>query len=1519
MARFARIFYRLFRVAIILLPLLIAFRGFVFLRECFRMLAAPGTGVDLTYQARKGAVLHITAEAYSYLWSSGTLHIIRPKLRDSSGQMLASAESARITGIRLGDPEPIEGVVRDLRAKLVRLPTGHFALEEYLPEKTPQSQDRPYSVRISGVDVDYVDLSGKGRFSQRALSKEMLIEGMGESFIASGRLNLPEVGTADTAVQRYKDSGLVIALTAQKLSLGRALNHFRTTPEGKRLDVLNRVYADTIVAKGPFRVFVPEKRPFQVSSSLSAVATNVIYDGADRFKTASFNGLITGDGASGTIFLDRGASSAQFVGAADWSSKTRFAGQIVAHVADRSDIPPSVIKLLPSNLAFSNTSGHGWLSYDDRAGFRYDGDVQASRLTVAGQTFQSVTGIARAGNGLVRLESATGVWQGAPLEGTLAYLPAGQRVTGQLAAKGVSLAEVARLANLKGLAGRADAVALLSGTASHPIAAIRASGDLAFRAPGATKNITGAFQGAAGYQGGGLTVSSLTVNTPTGELAASGKANPRGALALKVAARGVALSALAPALGGSASFSGDVTGTASDPQISGRAQVVGLVAGNQTLPVLVANVQANRREVQATGVRAVRGAAEASGELFYRLANDGIRGSLTANNLPVSELSDQLVGIVDVQKATLGGTLKNPIVNADLQTHGLVVAGRPIGRGRATVAVHGNTFTVAEMRAQMAGGTVTASATGNIKTKQARIQLSGSGLSLSDLAPELAPTANLGGKVTGVAVLGTVGTQVRYGRASGTVADVSINRTLVGGGSWTAAVDPAAFSGSMQIGTLERYFDLSKLTVNRKDDRIGADLTAYRIPLQDVYSAVQRYLPEPGSDLERRVRRIEGVADAQVSLSGSLSAPDVNLHSLELTGLALEGRQLGAVTAKLAKQGYLWNIGQLNWEGEAGTLRSSGVIDEQGDVRFDGDITNLDLGLLSIVNDNLTRVRGRAGLAFSVAGPTHSPTVQASLDASRTTLATGEGDKSPQLEFGLVLDTINISESTHTPTGALAGGIQASGKLFYRGFEGNLSASLPLKYPLTLPEGQPLSVALDLPERGLETLSEYFPAIDAKKTKGTVSGHLALGGVIGAAQLTGRLGATATTFGLNKVQTTLKDASVEATVNGDAIALNVKGTSSEGGTVGGQVTTPIGDVGERIKELSARGLDAVLDRPATGNLELNDFGVRYESTDGRLIGKANATLAMSGPIRSPSIEGKTTLSGINTVLPSFDVAEGVPVAFLIDPHFNVQLALADTATVRSSLARLRIIGDGSLTGSLSAPTLNSDLTVMGGSVNLPNAQVRVEPGGTVRLRYRTGPGGDTLASLDVDLRATSSLTAVEYGDIPQHYDITLAIHGNLLDPNGNFITAESDPPGLSQQRILAMLGQADLIAALAGSVSRLEASRELRNVLAGYAVPALLQPITSAFAKGLGLDYLTVEYDPLSQVSLSFAKDVGHHLTLQGRRQVSQPLPGQKPQFDLRLVYRPTFGPGALRRTAFSVGVDQDRPWKVAIEYGFRF
>jgi hypothetical protein len=87
----------------------------------------------------------------------------------------------------------------------------------------------------------------------------------------------------------------------------------------------------------------------------------------------------------------------------------------------------------------------------------------------------------------------------------------------------------------------------------------------------------------------------------------------------------------------------------------------------------------------------------------------------------------------------------------------------------------------------------------------------------------------------------------------------------------------------------------------------------------------------------------------------------------------------------------------------------------------------------------------------------------------------------------------------------------------------------------------------------------------------------------------------------------------------------------------------------------------------------------------------------------------------------------------------------------------------------------------------------------------------------------------------------------------------------------------------------------------------------------LGLDYLTLEYNPFEQTSVVFAKSLGGGFIVQGRRQIGEPPPGFRPLYDLRLVYRPRRVRGVLSRFSFSIGADQDRPFKAALEYGTRF
>lgn len=256
--------------------------------------------------------------------------------------------------------------------------------------------------------------------------------------------------------------------------------------------------------------------------------------------------------------------------------------------------------------------------------------------------------------------------------------------------------------------------------------------------------------------------------------------------------------------------------------------------------------------------------------------------------------------------------------------------------------------------------------------------------------------------------------------------------------------------------------------------------------------------------------------------------------------------------------------------------------------------------------------------------------------------------------------------------------------------------------------------------------------------------------------------------------------------------------------------------------------------------------------------------------------------------------------------------------MRAATVDVSLVGEGSLSGRASQPVAKAEMEVDSGTIRLPGGLLRVESGGTVTLNYRSIPG-DTVANLKLDMIGNTSLTTVAYGDTVGRYDISVVVTGDLLQSSGLTLVASSDPPGLTQDRILALLGSTDVLEAIGGTSTRNTAQERIRNAVAGYAIPTLFEPITSGFAKGLGFQYLNLDYNTTDLASLSFAKAFSSELFVQGRRQLAQTRPNLPIQYDLRLVYRPRRVKGFLQRLSLSLGTDQDRPWKISVDYGTRF
>jgi hypothetical protein len=503
------------------------------------------------------------------------------------------------------------------------------------------------------------------------------------------------------------------------------------------------------------------------------------------------------------------------------------------------------------------------------------------------------------------------------------------------------------------------------------------------------------------------------------------------------------------------------------------------------------------------------------------------------------------------------------------------------------------------------------------------------------------------------------------------------------------------------------------------------------------------------------------------------------------------------------------------------------------------------------------------------------------------------------------LDTILIKE----------GEITASGVYNVDGFTGPIEARVPFRYPFEIPGDREITALVTLPERPLVSLTDFLPGLDIGRTEGSVHGRVEVRGLRDSLKITGLAEAKAKQFAWKGITTALQDLSLTTQFNGESVAVKASATGSEGGSI------QIEDAGVRLGSLSEvleSSVDTLLANELFGSFKLNDFRISYvDPKEGPMSATLGGNLGFSGPMRSPLISGQLLVSSVNAAPPTLVGTASGPIQLPIDPRFDVNVLATDSMRLRLSTGNFFLGGSGKLGGRLSAPDFGSTLLVDKGSIRLPNARINLEPGGEIRISYRAGNNGVPTAKAELNMVGRTQVSAESFTGNVERYDVILNITGDLLTEGGLQLTAQSDPPDLSQERILAILGQGDVLGGRRGETFR--ADRQLQSALIGIALPYVAGSLTEKLAEQLGLDYLNVEYNTFDQLSVTAAVSLGRDVVLSGRRQISDPLPGMRAKYEVRLSYQPPFRNRTLRRFSLSIGLDQDRPWKIMVEYGIRF
>ncbi|MDW8107391.1 MAG: translocation/assembly module TamB domain-containing protein [Armatimonadota bacterium] len=664
--------------------------------------------------------------------------------------------------------------------------------------------------------------------------------------------------------------------------------------------------------------------------------------------------------------------------------------------------------------------------------------------------------------------------------------------------------------------------------------------------------------------------------------------------------------------------------------------------------------------------------------------------------------------------------------------------------------------------------------------------------------------------------------------------------------------------------------------------------------LRQVASAVPNLVPPVVAE---RLETLQGRAQAQLRLEGALEQPMATLV-LNADMLRWRAQPLGRLSLQAAWQGTAevadladippleralttlrrWRtqqatLSELRWQAENARLKAR-VRYTPDALDADVEVAQLPLRWARLWDPSLPELDGQLDLSLVGAGNPESP--ELTLSATLSNLKYGD----------YTVDQILLSQVEWRE-----GVIQTDDALIRVGdYQARLSGRVPFHWsPFGVPEDEPIQVQVRVREQPL-TLLGQFAAIDTERTRGTLDAQLEITGTLSAPQPRGQLQVRGDALALPNLRTMLEDLAVAVEFDGErARIVQAQARSSEGGIVrleGGILFT--GEQPTAALQLVADGFTAVEPKlPVLG-------------TGARAVVSGRASI--TGALRQPTVQGAFTVRRGFLYLPAELAPRETRESLPIDPRFEVSVQLGDDSTFRNPNIDARLEGTLQIGGSLSEPTLIGEFNIRTGALNLPTARLRIEPDSVARLTYpATNAAGETIARVELDARATTSLVAPDFTGELTRYRIEVSVRGTLDDPERLQLAARSEPPGLSEQTILTLLGRGQALTALARGADPAQVFREqLGEILTARVLPELLAPLETGIAEALDLELFTVDYTGLRPASLYLVKNLFDGFGITYRRGIGV----ADNEYQVRLFYRLPLRDQLLQRLRVGFGFD---------------
>jgi hypothetical protein len=1013
---------------------------------------------------------------------------------------------------------------------------------------------------------------------------------------------------------------------------------------------------------------------------------------------------------------------------------------------------------------------------------------------------------------------------------------------------------------------------------------------------------------------------------------------------------------------------GAVTGTLNSPQT--KAHLIGLQPGygQYGADFLQADVTGDVRllKINKLQIRHLPGILTATGSVEnLTSARPSINLAVTLDNSPISYLATgqeyvqssrasklPVSGFVD-GAATVTGTFADPDVTAHLSLSDGIYQGFQLSDVSANIRYADKMIELKQFGLTIAGVSAAGSGTYNLSSTNVSLFVNADAPDIQQVARKLAPTVHVSG---GLEMRAHVfGPFARLG-ASATVSSDGITLEGVkfvvnpvtidyGDDSVELASPPLTFtSGGSSYTLASLRLDLTNKTIDASGDIANESIT-------HLISVVQTspYLAKvAGPTLSRFLARntvapYGNLEVPSILVRGPWAHPQVSVDA-DLTKALIAGQKIDELHAKFNMQQQKINIDAFQLTGpDNAYLELTGKVDLSGSVDATLEASGFDLSILNPFLPVRSDISGTIeDLTVVATGATVAPDLEASIsvdDPGYGTFSINRIDSGEVLvqNHRLTINGLNFTKEEDSGKGStIDHTVLVTGSIPFEWKSGETLTPV-------IPQDQPIDLQATLPIQPLSFVNKLLPSLPVRFSAGTVAANLTVTGSLDNKNVNGSFTLDGAAFTPVGYETAFQNVDIGLRLAGQSFQLQkFTGTSSFGGTItgtgGGQFT------GAGLTDMQSIANTALGDISLalsfkTANLVVNERKIALFE-DAGATARINGQLTVTGKLLRPSIAGQFNLDKVVGSLPQTSAVAGVdtgPPTF--DPSFNVSVKVGAGSQIKTS--QLNAITDGTvnLTGSLYRPNLDATFYVRKGQFYFPTATFRVVPVGSVNLNLHS----PTAMAETIDMTATTSIsvsqgllernpagvnTATAY--VPslstsagtgsnQLYTVTVTITGRLDIPDRLNLSFTSNPPGLTNEQILAALGGSDAIAGLTGGNVLGAVQDQVASVFNASVVPKLLQPFENSVGSVFGLEDFSINYIPESPVQVTIVKRLGSKLSVTYTQSVESRSPGavsttlEPPEYQVQLGY--SFTP----KLEATVSTDDQNNTIFAIEGVYKF